>query len=1541
MATKKKASFVIRGMQRDLSVSKFNPEFSYENMNIRITARESNNLLSITNEKGNKELSITTSGGQPLAIQGKYVGSNILNNTVTLFTTDNSVDRIYRLVYDLTSRLFTGTLMFQGSLGFSVSHPIETLGVFENESIQKVYWVDGVNQPRVINIAPDVDVTTLTFNSFDFAQILSLDDKISVDRNLVGSGMFSPGVIQYAFSYFTSYGQETNIFHTSPLNYISHTNRGASPEDKISNSFIINMNKLDLNFKYIRIYSIHRTSIDATPTVKRLVDVPIQTTFTITETNPTSKAVHTIPVTSLAGTKIYKDGIYIPVTNYPSYTYTSEQTLLTYNVYEIPFDSNMRVIYEDSVNTAFNISIQAPNGGKMIVQQSGTEAGWQNVQIKLESGNITTYNYTINPNSTGVAQYVDSGTSGEIIDPAELLYKGSETITASTIAQKDNTLFLGNLKLKRSNVSETIKTNLRANPFSFINRYKGLSQPDATGYYPYINTLSNNSAKIKTFKYLEWYRIGIQFQHNTGKWSEPIWLYDKYNSTPLSTQLISKSEIQAVVGKYILDTTTSQQLIDLGYIRARGVISYPQVSDREVVAQGILAPTVYNVQDRYSNSPFAMSSWFIRPNSPFDWDKSTELVILTGGTDADWVDRRALRWPSIHSRLGMYRTSYPTTGTVDKNFDAVKVGALAEFRHNYPIPGNNTRRGEIQCLVSPPSPYLAQTTSTAQHTFVNTNAEYFYVDQSILTFHSPDIEFDNNVKNMDSSNLKLRIVGMVPITSSASEIDITTSTPQLDSSKPGFYKESIGSENISVVGAKGLISGVFWMDNVANPQAGINHTVGYAVYPWHRNGSLTNFGIPEGDQKRPAMLEKKLMSNIKYSFNSLYYAYNNIWKAYISGSSTNTGISGIAIFDSNEQNLVKIPAPNNSDLNEISYYGNIDKIVNITKIGATKSSGYPIMTSGIMLSTDDQATTKLFRRDYIATTTDVSSTRFGVEPCHIKYKSTPHAVLALNYTSSKAVRVLPTITDTKDGNTHNVNYVQDSNKIQFWDAVSRDISQDVISSFAPYPAASSNIAHGFLWLAELYNDSVVNRFGGQTEESFENNLWLPAGDPIKISTSASSEIFYTEGDTFYQRYDCLKTYPYTKEDQNSMVDIVSFMCETRVNIDGRYDRNRAQINNLQMSPTNFNLLNPVYSQQNNFFNYRSLNSNKIYNDIFQNSVTWTKTKTLGEFTDTWTNLTLASTIDLDGDKGPVNALRRFNNDIYAFQDKGISKILFNSRVQISASDGVPIEISNSYKVDGKIYITQDVGCKNKWSIVTTPSGLYFIDDLNSALYRYSGEFVSISDSLGFKTFMNDFCNMNSWDSETFKTFISHNDLTNGDVYFTNGLYTLGYSEMLQQFTSFYNYEATPLMFNIGNDFFAYKNNKLWEQFAGEYNKFYGVRKPYHVTFVANPEPTNDKIFDTLEFRADTWSGDKLLSDITFDRLQVWTEYQTGCSTLFNNLGKPSPLKKKFRIWRANIPRDGSNNRDRMRNPWMYVKLSMENPVNYKTELHDLVLYYFS
>ena len=53
----KQSIYKIKGMRKDDSYSSFNPEYSWDNKNIRLTARDSNDLLSVTNEKGNSQLS--------------------------------------------------------------------------------------------------------------------------------------------------------------------------------------------------------------------------------------------------------------------------------------------------------------------------------------------------------------------------------------------------------------------------------------------------------------------------------------------------------------------------------------------------------------------------------------------------------------------------------------------------------------------------------------------------------------------------------------------------------------------------------------------------------------------------------------------------------------------------------------------------------------------------------------------------------------------------------------------------------------------------------------------------------------------------------------------------------------------------------------------------------------------------------------------------------------------------------------------------------------------------------------------------------------------------------------------------------------------------------------------------------------------------------------------------------------------------------------------------------------------------------------------
>lgn len=1535
--TPKATSHVIQGMQKDTSKSKLSKEFAFDAKNIRITAREDNSLLTVTNEKGNK---LT----KPLF--GSYLGHCVLNNQLIIFTT-TVLNKDFIFLYDSD---FNQTKLYSGILNFSLDNPIEALGVYENEEIQKVYWVDGINQPRVINIKASEEVRSKwSDTSFDFIPELALQESVSIEA-ISNTSMFAPGVIQYAFSYYNKYGQESNIFYTTPLCYLSHNNRGANPEEIITTrAFKLNVSNIDTSFEYIRIYSIHRTSINSIPTVKRVVDLPIIIPEKYTNISETAK------IYNLG----FKDKLYFRRIKevLPPGALDYDNKLVTECLYaEDPTISTNGNIEEKTTiynlasisNDLYDLVIGEYSGGKLIIEKtiSGkiNSFKYKKVETTIRGESLINYtiestiednpiiiNYTKENNQIPSITYIDNGTLGETIDPNQLLYIGGEDIIAGTITQKDNTLFLGNIKLNNIAIPEEIKTLIKNNYEELKTGYRYLEENKQDELYKNNNISINNSY----FRSGEYYRLGIQFQYKNGKWSEPVYIGDKIQSVNKPTLLVDGT-IKLPSFTYNIKEDTREYLSSKGFKKMRGVVVLPETHERLVIAQGILCPTLFRTKDREKNNPYSQSSWLLRPNLPYNIENFD----------------------------------------FNNDDDKINLGASAEFRHGRSTISGGNMGSEIQGNL------------------------YYNIDQSTLTFHSPDIEFESNDNNF-YNNINLRIVGLVNFTSNYGDINIQTSSTYKYGG--GFqYNKYINTEN----GGTSTISGLFYKDTVegTNPRIFGN----FLTYLWHRSGSLNwdNSSIAATKSREQyAKLKTKKISNIKFSTHNTWLDDDNIWEA-IGGNSkdsTANGISSVSLFDSDQVSLCKIT---NSNKEVLNYYGNVDTLLTsteypiyykaanvadpelfpITEMGKEYYSTDPIRikyksSPHLVFSLNPTSTgninilptTKDSNGDPINSLNDIIIGDIGsstTDVIIVKYKyigniedftgDFKEGDLCIEYYNRKTYKYSLYvrennewkfiddeskqqtkygyyvdnmveiynyhISDYSRSNYYNLTFLRKEN-VNTGDSSFKSYKQDALSITAEYP---------YLYIAELYREKeyIENIFGGITEEAIKNNLWLPASQSVPINTET---ITYEYGDTRYQRYDCLKTYAFTPEDENQVIEIASFMCETRVNMLGRYDKNIGNLSNLNADPTNFNLFNPVYSQKDNFFNYRILDSDLYKLDKFNNTITWSKKKFYGEQVDTWTNITMASTLDLDGTKGKVNKLITFKDQIFAFQDKGISNILFNSRVQIPVSDGVPVEISNGMKVDGSRYISDNIGCQNKNSIITTPLGVYFLDSESNGIYLLADGLTNLSTNKGFDIWTKEV----SKDS-SFKSFYDKNEK---DVYFTTKDYCLGYSEKLGQFTSFYDYNDVETMFNIGTGFYSIKadsvgNQSIYQHSIGNYNEFYGEIKPYHLTIISNEDPQVNKVFTNLDYRADFFdSNNNYLENESFDTLEVWNEYQRGKETLKYSKFRPSNLKKKFRMWGVNIPRDKKNKLDRMRNPWLYIKLSKEKPGTSKMELHDLVVKY--
>lgn len=530
--------------------------------------------------------------------------------------------------------------------------------------------------------------------------------------------------------------------------------------------------------------------------------------------------------------------------------------------------------------------------------------------------------------------------------------------------------------------------------------------------------------------------------------------------------------------------------------------------------------------------------------------------------------------------------------------------------------------------------------------------------------------------------------------------------------------------------------------------------------------------------------------------------------------------------------------------------------------------------------------------------------------------------------------------------------------IENWTAISTNVEQESFRHYDSYTEeefGAQNFGYPYLVIGELYNeyeDSYDPRYGGTTQSAASGNTFVPCSSLIKIPEPNGggfiSPVVLTgnRGDTFIRRYDCLKTLPLNEGSKNNVVEIASVLLESHVNMDGRSDKNIGISNLESFTEENINLVNPVYSNTQGIQTASYLISSY---DVFSypNEILWSQPKTFGEMIDSWTSISQVDYLLLDGNLGNVRKLARLNNSIICFQDKGIAEILYNTRTQMSTTTGVPVELMNSGKVDGKRYITDKAGCTNKWSIVETKRGIYFIDNLTSSISVFNGAVESLSDVKGFKEWIGSNNSMNIWNPSKFDNFISFWDRINDDVYFINKDCCLVYNEQLEQFTSFMDYQDVPMMVNVNDRFISYKNENLWAQGEGDYNMFFGNAEPYYVEYRIAPDPYNDKTFTNLEYRADILDSDGRLTGDTFDHIVVSDEYQSNSVDVEYSPHEPSDLKKKFRIWRVNIPRsaisqDNPYGLDRMRNPWIKVKLKKNDNLdrNEIMEFHDLLVKYY-
>lgn len=1066
---------------------------------------------------------------------------------------------------------------------------------------------------------------------------------------------------------------------------------------------------------------------------------------------------------------------------------------------------------------------------------------------------------------------VDDNLHNEIIDANSLFFLGGSKFIAETLTQKDNTLFFGGITDSSSIIPQEIKEALTITPNvngQYISPWvtfstKKIGEPLDEFFYDLNDEefqLLNSEKQIKTFKFGEIYRFAIQFQDSNAFWTAPIWIGDaECNIQPTS------SNNNILVANAIVTFDENLKLLFSNYYsNYRLLIAEASNADRKILAQGVVSPTVFNFEDRTeSKGAYALSSWITRPrkgNAAFE--HMTSLGNQVTQEDSKFIFEN-LETCEIQS-------ANTFTPTVNNPKQTIGPEADAYIEKQYVPRANN-----------------------------------YYVDSSIITFHSPEIE--NNIELFDNTDLVFNIVGITQIDRVNSDIDLQLATPGLS----GALKASKPKNQDN----KTLTNDSLFKDyQFLGKNTGVFNAK-YYLYLWNKSESIIGQTKEWEEDINYATLKSKVISNYNISVRNTYID-KSLW-----GS---IGVN-ITVFNSDQP----VTKTLKSEDKIVYYQANYEKLLTTIKEHISEGDSdaiatnpaYRVFFDGYELSIDSILGDSILKEGHYYDEFPQYS------PVSIKYKSTPHIVFSLGR------NILPYLKDNgelpwKTEFEYFYNLMTTSLEYDYFPWFENSRGFDV--AYNQSSISGITCSKPYLFLGELSRNIDYNTlYGGTDKNAIERITWIPASNAYNVEQN----ITLTYGDTYYQRYDCLKTYPYTREDQNSVVDITSFMVETHINLAGRYDKHKELNDIINVDNTNFSQINDVYSQPNNFFSYNILDE-KFDDAKYLNQIVYSLNKIPTGDIDLWTSTTLSTAFNLDGSKGNITKLLNFNDTIIAFQDKAISAINFNNRTALSTESGVPIEIANSGKVNGYSIIIDNVGCQNKQSICQASSGVYFIDDLNKTLYSFNKEGLSNISSKGLSIWFKD--------NLTNKEKIFYDNLTH-DLYITNKDNCITYNEELQSFVSFMDYKNINLLFNLnGESFLLNKGTTIIPKklFGGNYTN------NYYVKYKINPEPLLDKTFTHVEFIASVLNDSKV-DDVNsektlnypFTQLKVWNEYQQGTTNILYKHNYPKS-QKKFRIWRIDVPRDSCNQRDRIRNPWMMLELLNSGEHNNKMVFHNLLVKYY-
>jgi len=213
---------------------------------------------------------------------------------------------------------------------------------------------------------------------------------------------------------------------------------------------------------------------------------------------------------------------------------------------------------------------------------------------------------------------------------------------------------------------------------------------------------------------------------------------------------------------------------------------------------------------------------------------------------------------------------------------------------------------------------------------------------------------------------------------------------------------------------------------------------------------------------------------------------------------------------------------------------------------------------------------------------------------------------------------------------------------------------------------------------------------------------------------------------------------------------------------------------------------------------------------------------------------------LNPDYGSIQKLFTRNTNVIAFCENKILKILANKDALFNADGNTNLTSTNNVLGQAIPFAGEYGISRNPESFASYGYRVYFTDKSRNAVLRLSGDGLTDISVYG----------MDGWFKDNLKpssTIIGTYDEDKDNYNLTLNDYTLSYSESVRGWSSFKSF-IPENGFSLKGYYYTFKNGNLWLHNLNENrNQFYGVEYDSKVRFLLNENPSDIKIFKTLNY----------------------------------------------------------------------------------------------